>query len=124
MKTKFSVGDQVFHMGYGVGEVTEISDERFEAYPITVEFTELKEDPIRSFTLDGRYEECELVPTLLNLGTALMLGLVKDVPRKFWHIVIKDGAGSYTLSRPFTTEKEALENTDADEQVVSLTVKV
>lgn len=78
--SKFKVGDKVFHVGHGLGEV--IAVDSGVAEPIWVLFGEpdtvcrVKE----RFTLDGRYQTSHSVPSLLTLGEARAKGY--DVPKQ------------------------------------------
>lgn len=119
---KFEVGDPVYHMGFGIGEISQFDDSDVE-YPITVKF---QEGDLISFTEDGKYSNEENNPTLLHADVAHKMGLVKNIPRKLWFIVEKNETApcGVVLSRAFETEKEALEATVSDEQVVALVVRV
>jgi hypothetical protein len=59
METNFKVGDRVFHLQHGWGEVTIIDTE--ESYPITVCFNN---NEMYRFTKEGRVNSWEKTPTL------------------------------------------------------------
>ncbi len=95
MKTNFKVGDKVFHLQHGWGEVTIIDTE--ESYPITVCFNN---NEMCRFTKEGRVNSWEKTPTLSFTEYTLQgftqerpivlpevgeLCLVRDVDSQNWY---------------------------------------
>lgn len=110
---KFKVGDRVFHVGHGVGEVTEI-DQR-DSLAIRVEFHNNK---VGWFTLDGMFVDEHTIPQLLTLDEARAKGY--DVPKKTYKMWqwLYHNSSYYKLTRyHYRTKEEAEEDHIMDDLV-------
>lgn len=91
--SKFTVGQKVFHMGWGIGTVTSVS--HTEPFPVRVDFAN---NQMEWFTQDGAMNVGYKIPQLYSLDEARKMGF--DIPRqkvtkeiKVWKIyntMIKD----------------------------------
>lgn len=77
-ETVFKVGQRVFEISYGWGEIVEIHNDK-RSYPLLVKFDTLEKRQTRSFTSDGRYSG-EMVRTLSFTHYSLENGGFSQVP--------------------------------------------
>lgn len=73
--SKFKVGDKVFHVGYGVGTVTDV--DWADGCPVTAAFSN---DVIYYFLDDGRGSRTHAIPQLYTLAEARKMCF--DVPKE------------------------------------------
>jgi hypothetical protein len=92
MKTIFKVGDKVFHLQHGWGEVTIIDTE--ESYPITVCFNN---NEMYRFTKEGRVNSWEKTPTL-SFTEYTLQGFTQERP------IVLPEVGELCLMRDFDDE--------------------
>lgn len=71
---KFNVGDKVYHIRSGMGKIIEVGING--TYPVIVDV----DATCMSFTVDGKYHNGDLNPTLLTLDEARAKGY--DVPEE------------------------------------------
>lgn len=76
---KFKVGDKVFHVGYGVGQVHDIHQFAEDTLSTCVEFSNTRSRRLEWFTVDGMSHVDHIVPQLYTLAEARKMGF--DVPK-------------------------------------------
>ena len=62
----FEVGDRVIDLTFGYGNVIRILNDEAEDYPVVVRLDTLSQKMTNQYTMDGRYNKQEFIPSLYH----------------------------------------------------------